>query len=170
MPPAASPRNVGNGALGSRRTLRSVVLDANVLIAAVRPDLGHVPPGEGSACSRLMDVLERGELHARIPAAILSEVVHVLARNGIPRDARSGALERWATMPGRLDILPLDGELAVEAGEYRQAHYHRERMPISYIDCFCVALARRFAVPLVTFEGALLRAPGLTAVLPSQVA
>jgi hypothetical protein len=71
-------------------------------------------------------------------------------------------------MAGRLDIVDLTVDLAIAAGEYRQAHYHRERLPLSYIDCFCVVLAQQLSVPLVTLEEPLRQAPQITAVTPAQ--
>ena len=148
--------------------LPSVVVDANVLIAAVRPDIGHVRPEDADASVALLDAIDRGRCHAFIPSALVAEVIHVLARNGVGASARRALVARWSAMPGRLDIVPVDLSLAFEAGEYRQANYHRDRLPLSYADCFCVALARQRGVPIVTIEEPLQRAPGVISLPPAQ--
>ena len=159
-----SPNNQMERESGPNRA----VLDGNVLIAVIRPDAGHVPPEEAQACIALVDAVDRGSVQAYLCAPILAEIVHVLARNGIPPRMRTELMERWEAMHGRLEIIPLDGALAAEAGEYRQQHYHREHLPLSYIDCFCVALARRLGAPVVTLDEPLLRAPGVVAIPPSR--
>lgn len=147
---------------------RQLVIDTNVLIASARPDIGHVPPEERTACARLMDAIGRGDLRGHTPAPTFAEVLHVLARNGVPPRVRTPLIERWSSMAGRFDIVDLTVDLAIAAGEYRQAHYHRERLPLSYIDCFCLVLAQQLGVPLVTLEEPLRRAPHIIAATPAQ--
>jgi PIN domain nuclease of toxin-antitoxin system len=67
-----------------------------------------------------------------------------------------------------LDFVPVDSDLAFAAGEYRQRHYHRERLPLSYTDCFCIVLAQRLNAPIVTIEKPLRQAPDVTSLLPSE--
>lgn len=151
------------------RSSMSVVLDANVFIGVARPDLGHVAPEDAAACAALLTAVQDGLLRAYTPAPVLAELIHVLARAGMPEAERRQLAQRLRDLRGRLDLVSLDASLAEEAGEYRQAHYHRERLPLSYIDCFCLVLAQRMDAVLVTTDRALLAAPGVDARAPREV-
>lgn len=96
-----------------------VVLDANILIAAIRPDIGRKTVEEGAVSARLLAAIDQSQVHGFAPAPVLSEVVHVLGRNGIPAPARAALVTRWLSPPDRLTFVSVDANLAVEAGEYR---------------------------------------------------
>ena len=157
-----------SSAFEAPRASKPLVLDANVFIAVVRPDLGHVAAEDAAACAAILTAVQKGRLRAYTPAPVVAELIHVLARGGVPQADRSELVQRLRGLRGRLDLVSVDASLAEEAGEYRQTHYHRERLPLSYIDCFCLVLAQHIEGMLVTTDRPLLAAPGVEARAPRE--
>ncbi len=60
-------------------------------------------------------------------------------------------------------VLPVSGELGMQAGRIRARRYHRERAAVSLADCVAAAAALAHRLPLATADPALatmLRAEG----------
>ena len=83
---------------------------------------------------------------AAISAINLQEVVSKCVDKGVPVEAIPRLIEAL-----RLDIRPLDTELAMEAGLMREATVH---LGLSHGDRACLALARKLRLPAVTADRA----------------
>ncbi len=83
---------------------------------------------------------------AAISAVNLQEVVSKSVDKGVPVDAIPRLVEAL-----RLDIRPLDGELAIEAGLMRGATAY---LGLSHGDRACLALSRKLGLPAVTADRA----------------
>ncbi|MER0240053.1 type II toxin-antitoxin system VapC family toxin [Fulvimarina sp. MAC8] len=83
---------------------------------------------------------------AAISAINLQEVVSKSVDKGVPVEAIPRLVEAL-----RLDIRPLDSELAIEAGLMRAATVH---LGLSHGDRACLALARKLGLPAVTADRA----------------
>lgn len=129
------------------------VLDAYALVAALT----------GEAAAPEVEAILRSDEPSHVSAVNLAEVhdqlVRVRARD---EDDVVVALELLAV--GGLETVPADARLARRAGEWRAAHYHRERCAVSLADCFAAATADRLGEALATSDphlAAMARALGI---------
>ena len=128
-----------------------VLLDAFAVIALL---------GEEPAADEVESLLRRGE--AAITAINLAEALDVLQRiQGISPE-RLGSLI-GPLVRESLTLLPVDEQMAYDAGDIRARHYHRTRTPVSLADCVLVAAART-ADALATADGPLIRVARLEGV------
>lgn len=111
----------------------SCVIDASAVFADLNEETGA-----GEARRWLRD--------AAISAANLQEIVSKAIDKGIPSDT---VPELIAAL--RLDIRPVDAELAISAGLMRAATRH---LRLSHGDRACLALARKLDLPAVTADRA----------------
>lgn len=76
-----------------------------------------------------------------IPAPCLSEVVdRLIRRDGYGAEDVTGKL---ASLLGEIAAVPsVDMTAGLRAGVLRSEHYHREKAPLSQVDCFVLAMAR----------------------------
>jgi PIN domain nuclease of toxin-antitoxin system len=88
---------------------------------------------------------------ASIASVNLAEVVDRMARI---YDADVGADIDLLTTTG-LDVVPLDTELAIRAGELRSRRYDKRSASVSMADCVAAVTAIERGVPLATSDPAL---------------
>jgi predicted nucleic acid-binding protein len=53
---------------------------------------------------------------------------------------------------GGLQIMPVDGDLGITAGELHARHYDRRKSPLSMADCMALATAMTLGEPLATSD------------------
>lgn len=116
------------------------VLDAYAL-------LSYLDGGPGA--ERVRDLMEQGQSHEVVLA---TPVIHVGEAVSVVERARG--LHRAQAALARLWDLPLRRHEADEGLTLLAAHY-RSLLPVPYVDCFAVALARRLNGTLVTGNPAL---------------
>lgn len=118
----------------------NVVVDASVLVSAVKPD----EPGYHAA-DRLLNWWVERQARLIVPAIAIPEVLGAAARN-----ARRPLLGRQLLAEYRsrsnFVVIPVDVDLAESAGDIALSQH------LKGCDAIYVALARRLKVPLVTLD------------------
>jgi PIN domain nuclease of toxin-antitoxin system len=88
---------------------------------------------------------------AAVSAPNLAEVLDVCVRVHDNEDGVVRERIRWLTAGG-LEVVPLDGALALAAGTVRARRYRRRSCEVSLGDCFAAALAQARGAPLATAD------------------
>ncbi len=109
--------------------MAKAVLDASVVLASLQDE-----PGRALADAIAAD--------AAISSVNFAEVVSKLSGDGVPPVVIEETLRLWP-----LEIVPVDGALALAAGLLRAETRH---LGLSLGDRFCLALGRQLALPIYT--------------------
>lgn len=107
------------------------VLDASAALALLLEEPGR-------------DVVENALPGSAMSAVNLAEVVTSLINRGFPAPVARRTVARI-----KFDVVPLDAQLALDAGELREA---TRSLGLSLGDRCCLALARRLGVPPITAD------------------
>lgn len=106
-----------------------ILLDANALLAFLKDE-----PAAGEVAA----LLRGGD--CATPASCLSEVVdRLIRRSGVPAKEVVDRLE--PLIDASLEILPIEGRVGWQAGEFRGVHYARGSTDLSLADCILLAVA-----------------------------
>ena len=126
------------------------VLDAYAMLALLRDE----PAADE------VESLLRGQ--CSMSTANLAETVDQLVRVfGRPTDDVHADLA--LLVHAGLEVVPVDANIGLAAGDLRARHYHRERCPVSLADCLAAATALSREDPLATADptlAAVVRAEG----------
>jgi uncharacterized protein with PIN domain len=100
---------------------------------------------------------------SRISAINLAEIVDVMIRvfEQAPDHVRA-ALELLEA--GGLEVVPVDGDIDIEAGRLHARFYDRRTSPLSMADCVALATAMSLDEPLATSDAPLAAAAGAVGV------
>jgi uncharacterized protein with PIN domain/bifunctional DNA-binding transcriptional regulator/antitoxin component of YhaV-PrlF toxin-antitoxin module len=118
------------------------VFDAQALIALMLDE-----PAAGAVEAELRDPTRA----SRISAINLAEIVDVMTRIfEQPQDDVRSALE--LLQAGGLEVVPIDGDVGIEAGRLHARFYDRRTSPLSMADCVALASAMSLGEPLATAD------------------
>ena len=142
-------------------------LDSNVFLAVIVPDATRASREDARGAERLLESLKKGEIAAVTSVMALAEIRWVFDReqkSGFDM-ARAALVQGFA---GKLDILPVDADLAVASAVYRRRYYSKTN-PFSYNDGIILATAMRGgANGLVTTDPHLLSVTEIRTFRPSS--
>jgi len=119
------------------------LLDTSAVLTFLRGEAGD---------NEVSELLRRRD--CAIPAPCLSEVVDRLIR----RDghASEDVTTKLTPLLGEIvAIPPVDMAIGLRAGVLRSEHYHREKAPLSLVDCLVLAMARE-GDAIATSDGSLI--------------
>lgn len=135
-------RGRGGGRHEAPRNGALTVFDAQALIALLLDE-----PAAGAVEGELRDPTR----DSWISAINLAEIVDVMTRvfEQAPDDVRA-ALELLEA--GGLEVVPVDGDLGMEAGRLHARFYDRRTSPLSMADCVALASAMSLNQPLATSD------------------
>jgi uncharacterized protein with PIN domain len=135
-------RGRGGGRHEAPRNGALTVFDAQALIALLLDE-----PAAGAVEGELRDPAR----DSWISAINLAEIVDVMTRvfEQAPDDVRA-ALELLEA--GGLEVVPVDGDLGMEAGRLHARFYDRRTSPLSMADCVALASAMSLNQPLATSD------------------